>query len=574
MTSTADVVRWLLRVTAPVLRPLAVSVVFRHVERLAGFGLLVAGVATVARLAAEAGGQPVPETSWLPTTAVALLVTLTLLSVVKGVSRYLEQFFGHMVAFKALELLRVELYRALVPQAPMAMHKTTSGDLLMRATKDIDRIEVFFAHTVAPAITAATVPAIAVVAVGGGISWPVAGVLAVSALISGVLIPWFGSARSLAAAGRVARLRGVLGQHATDSMQGMTEIVGYGHAARRLDEMTGLDERIGSAQEERGRVQASRAGLQTITAALTTLAAVVTGLVTGLDLISLAITAAVGWKLFDSTTPVSDFMASLDASLAAANRVHAIVIAPPAVTDPDDAVVLPDGPLSVVWRDVRYRYPGSGPEREPSVDGITIEVPAGSHCCLAGVSGSGKSTLLSLALRFDDPADGEVLLGGVDIRRVRLDDLRSRVALVSQTTFLLHGTIAENLRLAAPAADDEQLWQALCIAHLDAEVRDMSDGLETPVGEHGQQLSGGQRQRLALARALLSQADVFLLDEFTAHLDPMLAARVRESLRAARPGATIVESTHDLQGIRDADQVIALDQGRIAPEALERLLDA
>lgn len=109
MTSTADVVRWLLRVTAPVLRPLAVSVVFRHVERLAGFGLLVAGVATVARLAAEAGGQPVPETSWLPTTAVALLVTLTLLSVVKGVSRYLEQFFGHMVAFKALELLRVKL---------------------------------------------------------------------------------------------------------------------------------------------------------------------------------------------------------------------------------------------------------------------------------------------------------------------------------------------------------------------------------------------------------------------------------------------------------------------------------
>ncbi|WP_454295037.1 amino acid ABC transporter ATP-binding/permease protein [Salana multivorans] len=571
--TTSSVSRWLLTVTQPVLAPLSTAIAFRHVEQLAGLALLAVGVGAVARLAAQLVSLPdVGTASWLPTTITGLLVTLVVISLVKGVSRYLEQFFGHLVAFKALELLRVALYRALVPQAPMVSHRSTSGDLLVRATKDIDRVEVFFAHTFPPAITAVTVPTIAVAGIGGWISWPVAIVLAVGLLVSAVGLPLLGARRSVVAAGRGAALRGLLGQHVTDSMQGMTEVVGYGHGESRLAEMGALDDEITAAEAPRGHWQTVRAGLQTVTTATTTLAVVLLGLSERLDLVQLTLVVALTWKLFDSTKPVSAFMASLDASLAAAQRVHEVVHAAPAVTDPPDPTPLPPGSLSVRWQSVTYRYPGSGPEREAAVEDVTIDVPAGSHCVLAGVSGSGKSTLLNLALRVDDATAGEVLVGGLDVRLLSLADLRARVALVSQTTFLLPGSIAANLRLAKPGASEEELWEVLTIAQLSDEVRAMPTALDTPVGEHGTQLSGGQRQRLALARCLLEDASIVLLDEFTSHLDPPLAARVRAGLRAARPGVTIIESAHDLHAVVDADQIVVLDRGRITPEALDRLL--
>ena len=275
-----------------------------------------------------------------------------------------------------------------------------------------------------------------------------------------------------------------------------------------------------------------------------------------------AVTIAVVWRLFDSTAAVKDFMSNLDVSMAAAERVHRIVTAAPLITDPEQPAELPDGPLAVAWDQVGYRYPSEGIAREPAIKNVTIDVPAGMHCCLVGHSGCGKSTLLQLALRFDDPQSGRVLIGGIDARRLDLAALRSRVALISQSTFLFHGSIADNLRLAGPAATDDQLREVLRIAQLDAEVEAMPGGLDAAIGEQGQRLSGGQQQRLALARALLTPADVFLLDEFTSHLNRDLADRVREGLRAARPKATIIESTHLLDAVH-ADQVIRLDAGRL-----------
>ena len=573
MSTTAELSRWLLKVTRPVLKPLGASVGFRHLDQVTGLAMLGLGAGAVARLIASKAGLTEGDARWLPGSIAGLVITLVVLSLLKGLARYLEQFFGHLVAFKALELLRVQLYRALTPQAPMVLQRATSGDLLVRATKDIDRVEVFFAHTFPPAVTAITIPLLAVLGVGGWVSWPVAGALAAGLAVSAVLLPLLGFVRTQQAAGQSAWLRGRLGQHVTDSMQGMAEITGYGHTGRRLDEMTALDDQIGAAQRSRGNLQAVRAGSQTVVRAATTLAVTLVGLAGDLGIVPLAIVVALSWKLFDTTAAVTDFMSGLDASLAAAARVHEIIVAAPTVSDPALPARMPDGPLSVVWRRVSYQYPGGNAGREPALSDVSIEVPAGSHCCLAGVSGCGKSTLLSLAVRFDDPTSGAVLVGGIDTRDLELDELRSRVALVTQATFLIHGTISENLRLADPAAPDDRLWQVLQIAQLDAEIREMPDGLATQVGEQGQQISGGQRQRLALARALLSDADVFLLDEFTAHLDPPLAARVRASLRTARPRATIIESTHDLQGIDQADQVIALDHGRLAPQALNRLLD-
>ena len=158
MTTTKQLRRWLISVARPVLKPLGASIVFRHVDQLAGLALLAISAGAVTKVAGNALGAPASETAWLPNTAAMLAVVLVTVSLVKGLARYLEHFFGHLVAFKALELLRVRLYQALVPQTPALMQRSTSGDLLVRATKDIDRIEVFFAHTFPPAVTAVSRP--------------------------------------------------------------------------------------------------------------------------------------------------------------------------------------------------------------------------------------------------------------------------------------------------------------------------------------------------------------------------------------------------------------------------------
>jgi ABC-type multidrug transport system fused ATPase/permease subunit len=194
---------------------------------------------------------------------------------------------------------------------------------------------------------------------------------------------------------------------------------------------------------------------------------------------------------------------------------------------------------------------------------VSFSVPRGAHVALVGPSGSGKSTLLRLALRFWDVSSGAVRLDGHDVRSVALDDLRAAYALVTQDTYLFDETLRHNLLLARPAASDDELMDALEAAQLGAFVRDMPVGLGTRVGEHGVRLSGGERQRLAIARALLQDAPLLLLDEVTAHLDPAAERGVLQALDVAMQGRTVLLVTHRLVGMERMDEIMVLDEGRI-----------
>ncbi|MFD0867253.1 ABC transporter transmembrane domain-containing protein, partial [Tessaracoccus lubricantis] len=215
--------RWLLGVTRPVLAPLAASTVFRLVDLLAGLALFGVGVAAVVRFA----GDDAPSL-W------ALASTMIGLSLLKAVSRYLEQFLGHLVAFRALELLRREMFARLWPQAPAVMSRSRSGDLLERATKDVDRLEVFFAHTFAPAVTAVLAPAVAVTVIGATVSWPLAGIAAAGLATTLVAVPMFEARLARRAADYTGTLRGRLTHSVTDSVQGLVEVTGYGLQQQRL----------------------------------------------------------------------------------------------------------------------------------------------------------------------------------------------------------------------------------------------------------------------------------------------------------------------------------------------------
>lgn len=542
---------WLIRTSKPVTAPLAASVMFRHLYFIANLAVLGTGTWAIAEIAA---GNGLPMSLWI------LIGILVLTTLAKAFFNYLEHFLGHLVAFKALELLRVELYRSLVPLA--TSQRLTSGDLLTRATKDIDRIEVFFAHTLAPAITAVTIPLVAVAvgipAVG---VWPTA-VAALGCVISVIVVPTWGVRANYDSARETNEQRGRIAQHVTDSIQGMAEVTGYGHVDRRLSDIEALDNELAARGAVKTHNVAIREGMATAVSLGTLLAMVVVGFAVGTDPVTLAVATVIAWGVFETTTGVRDFAAMLDNSLAAAERVHAIVAAEPTVIDPDPAIVMESGPLGVTFENVRYAYPTDGDIRNEALNDVSFDVKPGSHIAVIGASGSGKSTLLRLIVRHDDVSSGQVLVGGRDVRDVKTMDLRNRVLLVEQTAVLFNGTVADNLKLAAPNATDEEIVRVLDLVSLSSELEPRG-GADAEIGEQAKLLSGGQRQRLALARAMLCQPDILLLDEYTSHLDSNTAAIVRGNIRAAFPQITIVESTHSPASIAQADEVIVLDNGRV-----------
>jgi ATP-binding cassette subfamily C protein CydCD len=210
--------------------------------------------------------------------------------------------------------------------------------------------------------------------------------------------------------------------------------------------------------------------------------------------------------------------------------------------------------------DVRFVYPG---RTEPALDGVSFEVRAGGTVALVGLSGAGKTTVAALFLRFWDPASGVVRLDGHDVRAYRLDELRARIALVAQDTYLFNDTLRNNILLARPTATDAELAAAVGKASLDEFVRSLPDGLDTLVGERGAQLSGGQRQRVAIARAFLKDAPILILDEATSHLDAVNEQAVRASLTLLARERTTLVIAHRLATVRDADRIVVLDAGRV-----------
>lgn len=248
--------------------------------------------------------------------------------------------------------------------------------------------------------------------------------------------------------------------------------------------------------------------------------------------------------------------------LAAGNGIVELLDAEPPVTDPAAPRPAPasaDG-VDLRFERVTFGYPGSG---EPAVREVDLHVPAGSTLALVGRSGAGKTTLVQLLTRFFDPDAGAVRAGGTDLREMALADVRALTAVVSQDTHLFHGTVADNLRFAAPDADDARLEAAARAARIHDVIRRLPDGYETVIGERGSTLSGGERQRLAIARALLKDAPVLVLDEATASVDGRTEAELRAAVEQVRRGRTTVIIAHRLSTVADADQVAVLDGGRV-----------
>jgi ATP-binding cassette subfamily C protein CydC len=492
------------------------------------------------------------------------VVAVRALSVGRGLFRYLERLSSHDVAFRVLADVQVAIYRRLERLAPAGLAAFRSGDMLTRLISDVDATQDLFIRGIVPPLAAALAGAGATTAVLLILA-PAAGVLAAGLLAAGVLVPLVTAASGRRAARRAAPARGELGAAVTDLLSGAAELHAFGAVeaglarVRTVDaELTRLARRSASASGLGTGLGAAVSGLTLWGVLLLGVAATGSG---SLGRVPLAVITLTALAVFEVVTALPAAALALGQSRAAADRIADVLDAPDPVRYPDLPFPAPKRPVEISIRGGTVRY---SPAETPAVRDIDLDLGPGRRVALVGATGAGKSTLAAVLFRFVDLSSGTARLNGRDLAGYDPDDVRAVISGCAQDPHIFDATIRDNLRLARPQASDAELAQAASDARLLDWITSLPRGWDTPAGAHGAALSGGQRQRLALARALLADPALLILDEPTAHLDPANRRALTADLLAATAGRATLLITHELDGLDQVDEIVVLDHGRVA----------
>ena len=496
----------------------------------------------------------------LPLPLAGLFGIAAVLTLLRAVLRYGEQACNHFIAFKLLALLRDKVFRALRRLAPAKLESREKGDLIAVITSDIELLEVFYAHTISPALIALLFSAVMVVFIAG--FHPLLGALALAAYaVVGLAVPLVTSRASGQDGLRLRTASGAPAGFVLDSLRGLPEILQYGAGTHRLQQMQARTEAL-SREEARLKRTAGRS------TAATQLILWLFDLGMLFAATALCLAGAVGFAgvliptiaLMSSFGPVvalANLGATLQSTFAAGNRVLDILEETPLVQD--------------IHGQPEVTFAGAGAENvtfgygaETILQNVTVPVPAGQTIGIVGRSGSGKSTLLKLFLRFWQVEQGQVQISGRSVEHINTGDLRRMQALVTQETHLFHDSIRNNLRIAKQDATDEELVAACKKASLHDFIAALPQGYDTPVGELGDTLSGGERQRLGLARAFLHDAPFLLLDEPTSNLDSLNEAVILQALEQEHGHRTVVLVSHRASTMGIADTVYSVENGRVS----------
>ncbi|WP_219414457.1 ABC transporter ATP-binding protein [Pseudonocardia nigra] len=555
---------------------------------LVAFLLLTVVSATVGVLTPVLAGRVVNaivaggEVSAAAATVVGLAAGIAALAILEAVVGLASRWFSSRIG----EGLIVDLRRAVfehVQRMPVAFFtRTRTGALVSRLNNDVIGAQSAITSTLA-AVLSNVIQLVLALAVMITLAWQVT-------LLALLLLPIF-----VLPARRMGRRIGDLRREAADLNASMSNQMTERFSApgATLVKLFGRpDEEAADFGERAERVR--DIGVRTamvsrvFVTALSLVSALAQALVYGLGgylavtgrieagtVVTLALLLT---RLYTPMTALANARVDVMTALVSFERVFEVLDLQPMITERPDAVDLPDGPVPVRLRDVRFGYPGAEQVSLASLEevavldtrggeevlhGVDLEVPGGRMVALVGSSGAGKSTLASLVPRLYDVAGGAVELSGVDVRDLRLAAVRGAVGVVTQDGHLFHDTIRANLRYAAPEATDEEIRAALRRARLGELLDALPDGLDTVVGERGYRLSGGERQRLTIARLLLARPRVVILDEATAHLDSESEAAVQAALAEALAGRTAIVIAHRLSTIRAADQIAVVEHGRI-----------
>ncbi|MBK9054752.1 MAG: thiol reductant ABC exporter subunit CydC, partial [Chloroflexi bacterium] len=493
------------------------------------------------------------------------IVGVRFFGISRAVWRYLERLVAHNVTFHLLARLRVWFYDALEPLAPARLLTFRSGDLLARIVNDIETLQHFYVRIVGPTFTALVIGLGMALFLGWWSGW-LALVWLVAGLLAGVVLPWLVYRVSRTDGAVLVQARAELGSLLVDTVQGLADVWALAAAATFRTQFTQLNQQVTQAQERLARQAGWHSGwgqflLQGTLWSLLVVAIplVANGQIDGVFLAGLGLGAVAAFEAWQPLPQAAQFWQS---SVAAGGRLLAIL-------DRGDAAMGRGGDaarerwgegVGVKLEGVSFAYEVGG---TAVLQDVSLDIGPGKWLAIVGESGAGKTTLAHLLLRFWEPDGGRMTVDGVDVRELDPDEVRGLFGVMGQDVYLFNGTVEENIRLARPRAKREEVVAAAQQAHLHAFITGLPAGYDTPIGERGLQLSGGERQRLALARAFLRDAPIWLLDEPTANLDPETEQKVMKELLDAAAGRSVILITHRRAGLERMDEIVVLHRGQV-----------
>ena len=491
------------------------------------------------------------------------VVGVRFFGIARGVFRYLERLVSHNVTFRLLGRLRVWFYEKLEPLAPARLMDYRAGDLLARIVGDVETLENFYIRVVSPPLTA--------ILIAAGTSFflsrydpRLAFVLILFFLLLGLVLPIGSQFLSRRPGLQMIASRSGLHTLLVDGIQGLPDLLAFGRAGHLLEQIAITGRRYGDAQRRLALLSGLQSGLFTSltnlglwTVLIISILRVSTGQLAGVMLASLALLTIAS---FEAVGPLPLAAQMWNLTREAARRLFEVVDAEPAVRD-NIRYTLGDLPRPAIeFVDLSFSYPGHS---FPALQNVSFALEPGKSIAVVGPSGAGKSTLANLLLRFWDYSSGEILLAGKPLAGYAQDEVREQIGLVSQNTHFFNTSIRENLRFAKRGVSQDEIEAAAQRAHIHDFILRAPHGYDTHIGEQGQRLSGGERQRLAIARLLIKNAPILILDEPTANLDVQTERQVLETLYEVIRGKTTLLITHRLVGLERVDEILVMDRGRI-----------
>ena len=542
-----NVLRRLLSLSGIRTSRVALSVALGALTVVFGVGLMATAGYLISRAAER------PEVLSLTTAIVAV----RFFGLARPLARYADRLWSHDLALRALGHVRARFYTSIEPLAPGELQAFRRGDLMTRMIGDVDALQGLYLRGLGPPLVALAAGAVCVGTAAAFL--PAAGiVLAVGLALGGVAVPVVAGRLARTAGARQAEAKSELTSEIVDLLRAAPELVVYGAEEPMLERVRSADRALDRLAKRDAVVGGLGEGLSILVAGLTVMGVLAVAVQAhaggSLDRVLVAMLALLALASFEAVAALPAAARELSATLASGGRVLDLVDREPVIRDAAAPLPAPGG-SSIALERVTARY---APEEDAVLSGFDLRLEPGRRLALVGPSGAGKTTVTNLLLRFLDPAEGEVTLDGRELPRYRQEDVRATFALAGQESHVFDSTIRANLLVARPDAAESDLGDALRRAHLDDWVASLPDGLDTLVGEDGSRLSGGQRQRLTIARALMSDAPVLVLDEPTAHLDRETAEAVVGEAFDAAGDRSVLLITHRDEGLDLVDEVVEL----------------
>ncbi len=498
------------------------------------------------------------------------IVGVRFFGITRGVFRYLERYTTHQVTFRLLARLRVWFYKALEPLAPARLASFRSGDLLARMLGDIESLENFYVRALAPPLVAVLVAGTTFIFLTR-FNLALAVNLLIFLALAGMGVPLLTRQLSRTPGRQLVAARSGLNTSLVDGIQGLADLLVFGQGQRQLSQIIGWSENLRTSQAKLASIAGLQTGLSSLLANLgmwSTLVLAIQSLGDGqIEAVYLGVLVMAALTSFEAVQPLPQAAQYLESNLESARRLLEIVQSPPAVVDPSEPRPLPTD-FTLTVKDLSFQYPGSVATNSNSllpdaISGLNFSLPEGGRLAIVGPSGAGKSTLVNLLLRFWEFNRGEINLGGRQLQSFNPDELRRRIGVITQNTYLFNASLADNLRLAFPGASQADLDRAADLAQLTTFIEKLPEGYDTWIGEQGLRLSGGERQRLAIARALIKEPPLLILDEATANLDAITERQVLSAIRTAMQGRTTLMITHRLIEMDRMDEILVMDHSQV-----------